>query len=66
MNDGISHPERSSDGTEGVASAEKGIISNIIKRLRSVTIKQLSIQQLILLYLFRESIVSGNYSKDAN
>ena len=26
MNDEISHPERSSDGTEGVASAEKGII----------------------------------------
>lgn len=30
MNDGMLHPERSSDGTEGVASAEKGIISNII------------------------------------
>lgn len=44
MNDGISHPERSSDGTEGVVSAEKGIISNIIKRKRRVTIKQLTIK----------------------
>ena len=43
MNDGISHPERSSDGTEGVASAEKGIISNIIKRLCRVTINKLAI-----------------------
>lgn len=35
MNDGISHPERSSDGTEGVASAEKGIINNTISAERA-------------------------------
>ena len=56
MNDGISHPERSSDGTEGVASAEKGIIINIIKRLRRVIIKQSIIKDMKL------SIITINYN----